>query len=117
MLEGMGFPLIRCQKALQATGNSDGEAAMEWLFAHMDDPGVFGPHFQCIGSSNEFFSLTTDIDDPIQLQPTSTTSGHEPSPEAISMIADMGFTSAQARKALKETVRHPVSRSVDIFLF
>jgi ubiquitin carboxyl-terminal hydrolase 5/13 len=40
MLEGMGFPLIRCQKALLATGNSDGEAAMEWLFAHMEDPGT-----------------------------------------------------------------------------
>lgn len=39
MLEGMGFPTVRCQRALLATGNSDGEAAMEWLFAHMDDPG------------------------------------------------------------------------------
>ena len=37
----MGFPLIRCQKALLATGNSDPEAAMEWLFAHMEDPGRF----------------------------------------------------------------------------
>ena len=40
-LEGMGFPTIRCQKALLATGNSDPEAAMEWLFAHMEDPGMF----------------------------------------------------------------------------
>lgn len=39
-LEGMGFPTIRCQKALLATGNSDPEAAMEWLFAHMEDPGT-----------------------------------------------------------------------------
>jgi ubiquitin carboxyl-terminal hydrolase 5/13 len=38
-LEEMGFPLVRCQKALLATGNSDPEAAMEWLFAHMEDPG------------------------------------------------------------------------------
>ena len=36
----MGFPKVRCQKALLATGNSgDAEAAMNWLFAHMDDPG------------------------------------------------------------------------------
>lgn len=40
MLEGMGFPLIRSQKALLATGNSSGEAAMEWLFGHMEDPGA-----------------------------------------------------------------------------
>lgn len=39
MLEGMGFPLVRSQKALLATGNSNSEAAMEWLFAHMDDAG------------------------------------------------------------------------------
>jgi ubiquitin carboxyl-terminal hydrolase 5/13 len=38
-LIAMGFPQIRCQKALLATGNSDPEAAMEWLFAHMEDPG------------------------------------------------------------------------------
>ena len=39
-LEGMGFPKVRCQKALLATGNSDPTAAMEWLFAHMEDPGM-----------------------------------------------------------------------------
>lgn len=39
-LEGMGFPQVRCQKALLATGNNDPNAAMEWLFAHMEDPGV-----------------------------------------------------------------------------
>jgi len=39
-LEGMGFPEVRCQKALLATGNADPTAAMEWLFAHMEDPGM-----------------------------------------------------------------------------
>jgi hypothetical protein len=64
-LEGMGFPIMRCKKALLATGNgNDAEAAMEWLFAHMDDPGGDGfhacagaqgiardctPHFLCCG--------------------------------------------------------------------
>lgn len=43
MLQGMGFPLIRCQRALLATGNQAGEEAMEWLFAHMDDPGPSTP--------------------------------------------------------------------------
>ncbi|PPQ80059.1 hypothetical protein CVT25_001488 [Psilocybe cyanescens] len=81
-LEGMGFPTVRCQKALLATGNSDAEAAMEWLFAHMEDP---------------------DIDLPIQ--PTSPASGgvSEPDPEQVAMLSDMGFTSAQAKKALRET--------------
>jgi uncharacterized UBP type Zn finger protein len=38
-LEAMGFPTIRCQKALLATGNSDADTAMTWLFEHMEDPG------------------------------------------------------------------------------
>ena len=42
-LEGMGFPTVRCQKALLATGNADPTAAMEWLFAHMEDPGIVLP--------------------------------------------------------------------------
>jgi len=82
-LEGMGFPTIRCQKALLATGNSDAEAAMEWLFAHMEDP---------------------DIDAPIKLTGSS---APEPSAEQVSMLADMGFTTAQAKKALRETGGDP----------
>jgi len=42
-LDAMGFPLVRSQKALLATGNADANAAMEWLFAHMDDPGAASP--------------------------------------------------------------------------
>jgi len=81
MLEAMGFPLLWCQKALLATGN-DGQAAMEWLLAHMEDP---------------------DINNPIPSQGTNKASRSEPTPEAIAVIADMGFTEKQARKALKET--------------
>lgn len=80
-LEAMGFPTNRCMKALLATGNSDPEAAMNWLFEHMDEDG---------------------LDDPIPTGAPSAAS--EPSPEQISMLADMGFTAAQARKALRETV-------------
>ncbi|KAG6333444.1 hypothetical protein ID866_5646 [Astraeus odoratus] len=81
-LEAMGFPTIRCQKALLATGNSDAEAAMEWLFAHMEDP---------------------DIDAPIQLSAPGANQSPEPPAEQVEMLADMGFTPAQARKALRET--------------
>lgn len=37
------------------------------------------------------------IDDPIQVS--------EPNPEQIVMLAGMGFTSAEAQEALRETVR------------
>ncbi len=44
----------------------------------------------------------SDIDAPFQLSGTS--AGPEPLPEQINMLADMGFTHAQAAKALRETV-------------
>jgi len=84
-LEGMGFPTVRCQRALLATGNSGSEAAMEWLFGHMEDP---------------------DIDAPLDLGGASggaAASGSEPSEEQIAMLVSMGFTHSQARKALRET--------------
>jgi uncharacterized UBP type Zn finger protein len=63
-LKAMGFPTIRCRKALLATGNQDPEAAMEWLFGHMEDP-VIG-HFTSI-FNNIFLNKKklVDIDDPI----------------------------------------------------
>jgi ubiquitin carboxyl-terminal hydrolase 5/13 len=80
-LQQMGFPLNRCEKALHATGNSDANAAMEWLFAHIEDP---------------------DIDLPLDLGPGSRTS-ESVDPEKIEALGQMGFGPPQARKALKET--------------
>jgi ubiquitin carboxyl-terminal hydrolase 5/13 len=104
-LEAMGFPTIRCQKALLATGNQDPEAAMEWLFGHMEDPGTLLAIFLRYIVLKEYNWVNVDIDDPIEASPTGPNSGPEPNPEQIAMLADMGFTSAQARKALRETVR------------
>jgi ubiquitin carboxyl-terminal hydrolase 5/13 len=79
-LEGMGFPRNRCDKALHATGNVDANTAMEWLFAHMEDP---------------------DIDTPLDLGSGSSASTADP--EKIEVLGAMGFGPPQARKALKET--------------
>lgn len=80
-LEGMGFPRPRCEKALYKTGNSGSEAAMNWLFEHMED---------------------ADIDDPpVVEQPK--VGGVEPSADQIEMLEAMGFTASQAKKALRET--------------
>ena len=103
-LEAMGFPTIRCQKALLATGNRDPEAAMEWLFGHIEDPGTL---LARLISLKKYNWVDVDIDDPIEASPTGPNNGPEPDPEQIAMLADMGFTSAQARKALRETVCEP----------
>lgn len=80
-LEAMGFPPVRCEKALHATGNSDANAAMEWLFGHMEDP---------------------DIDVPLELGGPAAGAA-EASAEQIEMLGAMGFGAPQAKKALKET--------------
>lgn len=80
-LQQMGFPANRCEKALHATGNTDANAAMEWLFMHMEDP---------------------DIDEPLALGAISATSG-EVDPDKVESLGQMGFSPAQAKKALRET--------------
>jgi ubiquitin carboxyl-terminal hydrolase 5/13 len=90
MLEGMGFPRNRGEKALHATGNSDANAAMEWLFAHMED---------------------ADIDAPLDLG-TGSAGADTASPEKIEQLGMMGFAPPQARQALKET-GGDVERAVD----
>lgn len=83
-LEGMGFPRVRCEKALHVTGNTDSETAMNWLFTHMEDP---------------------DIDAPLDLGGASGSSGTAAGvdSESVETMAAMGIGAPQARKALKQT--------------
>ncbi|CAN8106564.1 unnamed protein product [Discula destructiva] len=83
-LEAMGFPRVRCEKALHATGNCDANAAMEWLFQHMEDADIDVPldHGADRGGGD---------------------SSRTASPEQIEMLGAMGFAAPQAKKALKET--------------
>ncbi|KAL2441211.1 Ubiquitin carboxyl-terminal hydrolase 14 [Exophiala dermatitidis] len=91
-LESMGFPRTRCEKALQATGNADAEAAMNWLFAHMDDP---------------------DIDEPLNLGGGNSGSGNSgDDADKIAQLGDMGISAPQARKALREC-NGDVNRALD----
>ena len=91
-LEAMGFPRVRCEKALHATGNSDADTAMNWLFAHMEDP---------------------DIDEPLVLEaPSAGVFSGSVSQEAIETLGAMGIGAPQARKALKET-NGDIERALD----
>ncbi|KAF6792675.1 ubiquitin carboxyl-terminal hydrolase [Colletotrichum sojae] len=90
-LEAMGFPRNRCDRALHATGNSDANAAMEWLFAHMEDP---------------------DIDEPLVVNDGAGAGNVSADPEKIEMLGAMGFSTPQAKKALRET-NGDVERAVE----
>ena len=85
-LLGMGFPEVRVKKSLRATGNSDPEAALNWVLAHMDD---------------------ADIDDPGDLGGSSTEDEAK-----IAQLGDMGIDPPKARRALKET-GGDVNRALD----
>lgn len=83
-------PEVRCQRALLATGNTgDAEAAMNWLFSHMED---------------------ADIDDPIDLKAltsSSTTFSAATTGPDTSALEDMGFSRNQAKKALRLNANNP----------
>lgn len=103
-LTGMGFPEIRCKRALLATGNGgDANAAMEWLFQHMEDAG--GSH-RLSDVDARLTQYCADIDDPLPAAGVAAaSSSNEPSEDQIAGVTEMGFSPAQARKALRETVR------------
>jgi ubiquitin carboxyl-terminal hydrolase 5/13 len=84
-LMGMGFPKVRCEKALHATGNQDAETATGWLFEHMEDPDIDTP-VDFDGGNDKSASASSAVD-----------------PEKIESLANMGFSAPQARQALKET--------------
>ena len=88
-LEAMGFPRVRCERALKATGNADADSAMSWLFEHMDDP---------------------DIDVPIE--PEGKNGGVTIDAAQVEELGNMGFNAPQARQALKETGGN-MERAVD----
>ncbi|KAL1846987.1 hypothetical protein VTK73DRAFT_167 [Phialemonium thermophilum] len=81
-LQEMGFPQVRAEKALHATGNGSADAAMNWLFEHMEDP---------------------DIDTPVQLAaPGGSRTTDLADPGKIATLGDMGFAAPAAKKALRE---------------
>lgn len=77
----MGFSETRAIKALLKTGGGDTEAALNWLFAHMDD---------------------ADIDDPLPDSGASTDSWSKHADKVTSLM-EMGFTDLQSKKALLES--------------
>lgn len=91
-LLSMGFPIVRCEKALHATGNSDLEAAMNWLFAHMEDPDI---------------DLPLD-DNQVRGKPDEASQDQD----KVTQLSEMGIGATQARKALAAT-DGDVNRALD----
>ncbi|KAF9887565.1 hypothetical protein FE257_009777 [Aspergillus nanangensis] len=91
-LLGMGFPMARCEKALYMTGNVEADAAMNWLFAHMDD---------------------VDIDEPLDLGKVSATqTDTEQDPMKLEQLGEMGIDGNRAKIALRAT-NGDINRAID----
>eukprot|EP00045_Choanoeca_perplexa_P006828 m.59157 g.59157 ORF g.59157 m.59157 type:complete len:789 (+) comp13807_c0_seq1:139-2505(+) len=91
-LQSMGFAEEGCKRAVY-NNPTDVEAAMNWIFAHMEDADFATP-FVVPGSE------------------PAAAGGAEADPEAVMMIVSMGFTEPQAKKALKAT-NGSVERAAD----
>ncbi|KAK7864561.1 hypothetical protein R5R35_007330 [Gryllus longicercus] len=94
MLVDMGFPLEACKKAVYFTDNAGVDAATAWLMTHVSD---------------------SDFSDPFVPPGTDRKQGAKnfiPNEEALVMLTSMGFTRAQATKALKATDNN-IERAAD----
>jgi ubiquitin carboxyl-terminal hydrolase 5/13 len=89
-LSAAGFSENACKRAAVAVGNSDAEAAMNWLLSHMED---------------------ADINDPLPRADGNAVS-NEGDPESVVMLTAMGFTERQANAALK-SCNGSVERAAD----
>ncbi|CAH4028278.1 unnamed protein product [Pieris brassicae] len=87
----MGFPVEACKKSLYYTNNSGMEAASNWLMEHMTD-WDFANKFEPPGFKSDN-AVTVD-------------------PASVEQITGMGFTAAQAAKALQAT-EGDVGRALD----
>ncbi|KAL4155017.1 hypothetical protein PRNP1_007131 [Phytophthora ramorum] len=86
-LVSMGFSENGCKRAAIATGNSNAEVAMEWIFSHMEDP---------------------DFNDPPAPASSATKSeGESVNMDVVSNLMAMGFAEAHAKCALNQTDNNP----------
>jgi ubiquitin carboxyl-terminal hydrolase 5/13 len=82
-LTDMGFPQLRCEKAVLNTSNAGVEEAMNWLLSHMDDPDIDFP----ISSGNKKLAPKQAYDE-----------------VHVETLISFGFPRDVAQKALKVTV-------------
>lgn len=95
-LMAMGFPRVRAEKALLTTKGS-AEVAMEWLFAHMEDPDIDEP-WQAPAESRSENNKKIDTGADVTI---------------VSALMDMGFPNTRCQKAALATSNIGVEGAMD----
>ncbi|KAM9951132.1 hypothetical protein ACTFIT_012236 [Dictyostelium discoideum] len=90
-LLSMDFPLVRCKKALLATGGKDAELAMNWIFEHTEDPDIDIEQTPVNNNNNN--NNSSNSNDKLFVFNS----------QDVDNIIGMGFTDSQAKLALKNT--------------
>lgn len=90
-LMAMGFPRVRAEKALLST-QAGADVAMDWLFAHMEDP---------------------DIDVPFVRTPSRISAKSQADIAIVNALVDMGFPQVRCEKAALATSNSGVEGAMD----
>lgn len=93
-LTGMGFSLNGSRRAAIATHNIDAEAAMNWVFEHMEDPDFNDP-------------LPTNSNDNNNANNHGSGSAVAIDEDSVMLLTSLGYNDKQCRLALKETNNNP----------
>ncbi|RKP37734.1 hypothetical protein BJ085DRAFT_19656 [Dimargaris cristalligena] len=99
-LMAMGFPEVRCRRALHQTGYNGAGIAMNWLLEHMDDPNIDTP-------------LPTDGGNSHSAPGAGAASSSRPvDADQLMMLVGMGFGDDHATRALEQT-GHDLERAIE----
>jgi ubiquitin carboxyl-terminal hydrolase 5/13 len=93
-LVSMGFPEGACKRAAVATANAGAEAAMEWIIMRTEDPDFADPYVLAAAAPPASAAAASAA---------AAAAAPEPDPSSVATIADMGFSEARAKVALRAT--------------
>lgn len=106
-ITGMGFSENGAKRACEATNNADAETAMNWVFAHMEDPGFNDPWEATPAGGGAPASGSAGG--------SSGSAEVQYDPEQVLMLTSMGFSEDQVKFALKSTSNN-AERAADYLL-
>jgi ubiquitin carboxyl-terminal hydrolase 5/13 len=110
----MGFSENGSKRAAVATQNVSADTAMEWVFAHMEDPDFNDPVGvdDLMSHAGTAAAGSTAAADGVITGGNTTAAASATTPESVTMLSSMGFSESQASVALRRSAGD-VERAAD----